>query len=77
MFGWLGGIGMAFLAYSVFLRETEGGVGAFWRPPDTVITASPLSDVCWHVGFVAWHPSPVNVLHMPPVPTNQNQPDFF
>jgi GPH family glycoside/pentoside/hexuronide:cation symporter len=23
MFGWLGGIGMAFLAYSVFLRETE------------------------------------------------------
>ena len=27
MFGWLGGIGMAFLAYSVFLRETEGGGG--------------------------------------------------
>ncbi|CAI8401792.1 MAG: Inner membrane symporter YicJ [Rhodobiaceae bacterium UBA7378] len=27
MFGWLGGIGMAFLAYAVFLRETDDGGG--------------------------------------------------
>ena len=42
MFGWLGVSVWPFWPIRYFCVKLMAGVGAFWPPPDTVITASPL-----------------------------------
>ena len=80
MFGWLGGIGMAFLAYSVFLRETEGGGGGHFggRRLRLLRHRRGVSYVCRHVGVIAWHTSPYwSVARAAGTRQNQNWSGFW
>ena len=78
MFGWLGGIGMAFLAYSVFLRETEGGGGGILAAAGYGyygIAAACLMFVGMLVSSLGTHRH-IARLHVPPTRQNQNWSGF-
>jgi Na+/melibiose symporter-like transporter len=67
MFGWIGGIGMAILAYTVFLRETGEGGGIFQQEGfgRYGIAAAILMFVGMLVSSLGTHSS-IKDLHIPP-----------